>query len=289
MIFFGPAGNGDAFYVAGHKSSLAVPAYLAAQGLNAYEYQSGRGVNVKEEFCRQLAAAATQHGIRLSLHAPYFINPATDDPKIVASSRRHLVKALAAATAMGAAVIVVHSGSVGKGSRQEALARAERFLAQVAVELLPAYPGVGLCLETMGKANQLGTLEEVSQLCQVDGRYRPAVDFGHLHARGEGAIRGKDDYERVLDSLASTLGGEAVQNLHIHFSPIEYGRGGEIRHRTFGESEFGPDFRPLAAIIARDKLTPTIISESAGTQVEDALAMKGLVAAFQAGEGGEDV
>lgn len=277
MIRFGPAGNANSFYAAGHKSSLEVPEYLASAGLNAYEYQCGRGVNVKGEFCRRLGEKAQEHGIFLSIHAPYFINLGTPDPAVMESSLRHIAKSLSAARDMGAARIVVHPGSAGKGSREEALARAERLLAQVAADLLPSFPGISLCLETMGKVNQLGTLEEVIRLCRVDKAFIPAVDFGHLHARGIGAIKGKDDYEEILQRIDAGLGGEIVQNLHVHFSTIEYSKGGEVRHRTFAETEYGPDFDPLAQIIARDGLMPVIISESVGFQTEDALAMKEMV------------
>lgn len=289
MIRFGPGGNGDSFYEEGYKSSLAAPGYLAALGLNAYEYQSGRGVNVGLGFCHKLAAKAKEHRVQLSLHAPYFINPGTADPRVVEGSFRHLTRSLEAAVAMGATAIVLHPGSVGKGKRGEALARAERFLAQVAADLLPSYPGLKLCLETMGKTNQLGTLSEIIQLCRLSESYRPGIDFAHLHARDGGAIQGRDDYEKILDSLSTGLGGETVENLHIHFSAIEYGRSGEIRHRTFSEDQYGPNFEPLAAIIIRDKLTPTIISESAGRQIEDALAMKEMVAASRSAEGGGNV
>lgn len=289
MIYFGPAGNANSFYEAGHKSSLEIPEYLAALGLNAYEYQCGRGVNVKRDFCLELAAKAEEYKIFLSLHAPYFINLGTPDPKVMESSLGHIAKSLAAAKDMGATRIIVHPGSVGKGSRSEALTRAERLLAKTAAELMPSFPGISLCLETMGKVNQLGTLDEVISLCKLGKCFMPAIDFGHLHARDMGAIKGRDEFEEVLDRIASSLGAEVVQNLHVHFSAIEFSKGGEIRHRTFAESEFGPNFEPLAAIIARDRLTPVIISESAGTQTEDALAMKELVQRYQAGEGGRDV
>lgn len=283
MILFGPAGNGDSFYEAGHKSSLEIPQYLAAVGLNAYEYQCGRGVNVKEDFCRQLAALAAEHMITLSLHAPYFINLGASDPKVMESSLRHISRALVAAGAMGAPRIVVHPGSAGK-ERGEALQRAERLLAQVAENLLPLYPGIKICLETMGKINQLGTLAEVIALCQGDENFIPAIDFGHLHARGQGAIKGREDYEEILDTLSSSLGAAVVQDLHVHFSAIEFARGGEIRHRTFAEGGYGPDFEPFAAIIARDGLTPVIISEAAGSQIEEALAMKEMVGRLKGGE-----
>ena len=277
MIRFGPAGNANSFYEAGYKSSLEVPQYLASLGLNAYEYQCGRGVNVKKEFCQQLGEKAGEHEIFLSIHAPYFINLGTGDPTVMESSLRHITRSLTAARDMGATRIVVHPGSVGKGSREEAMTRAKSLLARVAEELLPSFSGIYLCLETMGKLNQLGTVDEIISLCQVDKAYIPAVDFGHLHARGMGAITGLDEYEEILNRIDLGLGGGIVQDLHVHFSAIEFSRGGEVRHRTFAESEYGPDFQPLAAIIARDSLTPVIISESAGFQNEDALVMKEMV------------
>ena len=286
MIRFGPAGNADSFYEAGHKSSLEIPEYLAALGLNAYEYQCGRGVNVKSDFCQELAVKAREHKIFLSLHAPYFINLGTSDPKVMESSLGHIAKALAAARDMDATRIVVHPGSVGRDSaREDALVRVEKFLFQVAEELIPAFPGIYLCLETMGKINQLGDLEEIIRLCKLADCLMPAVDFGHLHARGVGAITGKDDFEEILARIDAGLGAEAVENLHVHFSPIEFGRGGEIRHRTMVEGGYGPPFAPLAQIIARDKLTPVIISESADTQTEDALAMQEQYRRYRGREG----
>jgi deoxyribonuclease-4 len=286
MPRFGPAGNSRAFYEAGYTSSLEMPEFLARVGLNAYEYQCGRGVRVKKDFCRRLAEEAGKHDIAISLHSPYFINLATSDPKVMESSWNHLSKSLQAARDMGASRIVVHPGSVGRDSaREDALVRVEKFLFQVAEELIPAFPGIYLCLETMGKINQLGDLEEIIRLCKLADCLMPAVDFGHLHARGVGAITGKDDFEEILARIDAGLGAEAVENLHVHFSPIEFGRGGEFRHRTMVEGGYGPPFAPLAQIIARDKLTPVIISESADTQTEDALAMQEQYRRYRGREG----
>jgi len=288
MIRFGPAGNSQAFYDAGYTSSLEVPEFLAKAGLNAYEYQCGRGVRIKQDFCLRLSAEAKKRGIGLSIHSPYFINLATPDPKVMESSLNHIRKSLVAAKDMGATRIVVHPGSVGKGNtRKDAFGRAVKLLVRAVEELTPDYPGILLCLETMGKINQIGDLEEVIQLCKLADCLVPTIDFGHLHARGMGAIKSKDDFEEILDRLDAGLGADVVRNLHVHFSPIEYAKGGEIRHRTMAETEYGPRFEPLAQIIARDNLTPVIISESAGTQTEDALAMQELYRRHR-GQGGED-
>jgi deoxyribonuclease-4 len=130
-------------------------------------------------------------------------------------------------------------------------------------------------IETMGKVNQLGTLEEVIELCKISPKYHPVVDFGHLNARNiGGAFPDVDSYREVFDKIANALGDEYAYNLHCHFSKIEYTNAGEKRHLTFADTIYGPDFEPLAEAIIREGVCPRIISESDGTQAEDALAMK---------------
>ena len=130
-------------------------------------------------------------------------------------------------------------------------------------------------LETMGKINQLGTLDEVITLCRLAPCYHPVVDFGHLNARNLGNFFAtRDDYRAVFDRIGSTLGDAYAYNLHCHFSKIEYTKAGEKKHLTFEDTLFGPDFEPLAEAIVMENVAPRIICESAGTMAEDALAMK---------------
>jgi deoxyribonuclease-4 len=135
--------------------------------------------------------------------------------------------------------------------------------------------GVKIGLETMGKINQLGTLEEVLELCRIDSTLVPVVDFGHLNARNLGEMfKTADDYLQIFDKIDRLLGADVAKNLHCHFSKIEWTGSGEKRHLTFEDQIYGPQFEPLVEVIAKNGLTPTIICESAGTQSEDALAMK---------------
>jgi deoxyribonuclease-4 len=127
----------------------------------------------------------------------------------------------------------------------------------------------------MGKINQLGTLNEVIELCRIDKAFVPVVDFGHINARELGGFfNTSDDYLRVFDRIDRALGSEVACNLHCHFSKIEWTGSGEKKHLTFADTQYGPDFEPLMEAIAKNSLTPTIISESAGTQSDDALTMK---------------
>ena len=137
-----------------------------------------------------------------------------------------------------------------------------------------------LCPETMGKVNQLGTLDEVLALCSVDERMIPCVDFGHLYARSQGTELNDEtapaDYAAILDAIAAALPGERAKKFHAHFSRIAYTKGGEKCHLTFADTEFGPPPAPLMQLLKTRGLAPTIICESAGTQAEDAAALKKL-------------
>ena len=130
-------------------------------------------------------------------------------------------------------------------------------------------------IETMGKINQLGTLDEVIELCKISPKYHPVVDFGHLNARNVGNyFTDCDSYRAVFDKIATALGDEYAYNLHCHFSKIEYTGAGEKRHLTFEDVTFGPSFEPLAEAIIKENVAPRIICESDGTQAEDAIYMK---------------
>ena len=128
----------------------------------------------------------------------------------------------------------------------------------------------------MGKIGQLGTLEEVLALCSVDKRVTPCIDFGHLNARTLGGIQSKADYAAILDRLETALGDERARRFHVHFSRIEFSKGGEKRHWTFAENQFGPEPQPLMELLAERGLAPVLICESAGTQAEDARAMQAM-------------
>ena len=277
---FGPAGNAESFP---YKSSADAPKWLKEIGLDCYEYQCGKGVHVGEDTARKVGLAAVAHGISLSLHAPYFINLANPDPDALQKTIGYITGACLVADWMGAKRVVIHSGALMKRTRREAQDIALRSLKEV----IAACDGAGfahitLCPETMGKINQLGDLDEVLELCTIDDRLLPCVDFGHLYARSLGADDGAEAMERMLDRMEQVLGPNRASRFHSHFSHIEFTpKGGEKCHRTFADDGgYGPDWTPLAAAVARRGWSPTFICESAGTQAEDALAMKQIYQSF---------
>ena len=270
---FGPGGNGDLFYAQGGKGTVQAPAWLREYGLDAYEFEAGNGIAAGEATLRKIGEEAKKHGIATSLHTPYFISLSGVVEEKRLKSIEYIQKSLWAAELLGANTIVIHSGSAAKISREEAMKLSCDTLAK-AIEAI-GDTDVKLGIETMGKVNQLGTLDEVIEQCKVDRHYVPVVDFGHMNAREQGGLfKSADDYRRVFDKIALGCGDEVARNLHCHFSKIEYTDKGEKKHLTFADEQYGPDFEPLVEAIAREGLTPTIICESDGTMPEDALRMK---------------
>ena len=270
---FGTGGNSDSFYAAGKKSTVQAPEWIKQIGLDAYEFEAGNGLNAGEATLQKIGDAAREHGILMSFHTPYFISLSGTVPEKRLKSIDYISRSLRASELLGADTIVIHAGSAAKISREEAMYLASDTLYKNLE--VNGETDIRMGIETMGKINQLGTLEEVIELCKISPKYHPVVDFGHLNARNiGGAFPDVDSYRAVFDKIATALGDEYAYNLHCHFSKIEYTNAGEKRHLTFNDTIYGPDFEPLAEAIIKEGVCPRIISESDGTQAEDALAMK---------------
>lgn len=277
-IAFGSAGAPDSFYAEGYKSSLDMPAWLARKGLNAYEYQCSRGVRIKEEMARELGERARDNNIKLSIHAPYYINLSTEEQDKRQKTKGYFLDSLRAARWMGATKVVFHPGGGPGNNRRETLIRAKKCLSEILRDAEEqGLNDILLAAETMGKINQMGSLEEILELCQLGSQVVPCIDFGHIYAVTQGNLKTIEDYSCVLDKISSALGSESLRNLHMHFSPVEFTKAGEKKHWTLKESHlYGPEFTPLAQLIIEREMEPVIICESQGTQAEDALTFKGI-------------
>ncbi len=280
QIHFGPAGNSDTFAQEGHKSTVDTPAWLAAKGLNAFEYQCGRGVNIGQATAEKIGAQAKLHGIAMSLHAPYYINLSNAEPERIEKNIGYVLASCQAATWMGATRIVVHTGGLGKLAREVAMENTRTNVKAILQAVEQAGYAQTICLETMGKLNVIGTADEILSLVAMDDRLLPCIDFGHLNCRTGGGMNSTADFATLLDDMERCIGKARTQCFHAHFSKIEYTVKGEVKHLTFADTVYGPEFAPLAQLIAERGLTPTIICESAGTQAEDAMRMMDMHAQF---------
>ncbi len=281
-VLFGPSGNSNSFYEQGHKSTLEAPAWLKVQGkgkfeggLELFEYSFGQGYRMKMEMAEKLGKEFALHGIELSIHAPYFINFANPDPEMYEKSLGYVRTGIKFMKAFGAKRLIFHAGSCGKESRENAIAlltkRFKEFMPEFEAEL---DEGMYLCPETMGKTMQIGTWKEIINLCTISEKLMPTFDFGHINALTQGSLKTAADFQEIFDFCQEKLGEYRTKNAHIHFSKIEFGTKGEIRHLTFEDNFYGPEFQPLCEVLVKNKMSCHVICESNGTMAEDSVAMK---------------
>lgn len=275
MIKFGPSGNDELFYEEGYKTSLEAPKWIKEKGLDLYEYSLARGVNIKPETAIKIGEQAKKWGIEISVHAPYFINFGNPTDEAREKSINYCIDSLKMLRLFGGTKLVVHPGSQLKQTREVAFARAlegiELLVERVYAEGLN---DMFICFETMGKSMQLGSVEEIIEICKIDKILMPTVDFGHVNAITQGSLKTEADFERIINLIKTGLGEYRVNNFHIHFSKIEYTAKGEKVHLTLEDKIFGPEFEPLAKVLKKHKISPTIISESKNIMAQDALKLK---------------
>lgn len=282
MIRFGPSGNSESFYEQGYKSSIEMPLWLSERGLNAYEYQCSKGVNISEPKASELGREAEKHNIFLSIHAPYYINLSSVEEEKRINSKNYIIETMRAAAWMGAKRVVIHPGGCSGIERRTALETAKKVLKMTLDEAdQSGLRNITICPETMGKINQLGDLDEVVELCLVDDRLIPTLDFGHINARGMGSLKSFKDFDNVLELVGSKLGSERLRNFHCHFSRIEFTKGGEKKHWTLDDTQYGPEFELLAEAVVKRNLSPVIICESRGTMAEDAVKLMNIYRAVK--------
>ena len=275
MIKFGPSGNCELFYAQGHSHTEEAALFVKEFGLDCFEYSFGRGVRMSEDKAISIGEAFQKEGVEISAHAPYFINFANPDDEMAAKSYGYVLDTANALKLMGGKRVVFHPAAQGKASRETAVALTEDRLKILRDYIyLNNLQNMIFCPETMGKIAQIGTVEEVTRFCKVDEIYTPCVDFGHINAREQGSLKTVQDYKSRLEYMIAELGYERMKHFHIHFSKIMYSVKGEIKHLTFEDTVYGPEFEPLAVALKELKLEPYIVSESAGKQAEEALVMK---------------
>ena len=275
MIRFGPSGNSESFYAQGYSHTEQSAKFVRDLGLDCYEYSFGRGVRMSEAKAISIGEAFAAQGVEISVHAPYYINFANPSEESAGKSYNYVLDSARALRLMGGKRCVFHPAAQGKMSREEAVSLTEERLKVLRDYIyLNDLQDLYFCPETMGKIAQIGTLEEIVRFCKIDPVFLPAVDFGHLNAREQGSLKTEEDYRVRLQYMIDELGYERVRHFHVHFSKIQYSAKGEVRHLTFADEVYGPAFEPLAAALKKLRLEPYIVSESAGTQAEDALAMK---------------
>jgi deoxyribonuclease-4 len=256
MIRIGPAGSGG-------LGNLKGVGKVAEMNLDCMEVEFTFGVRMGLDTAEKLGALAKQKGVVLSVHAPYYINLASDEMDKFVASKKRILDSCERAHAMGAKNVVFHAGFYQKRTPEETYKLIKKALIDLLETISRRKWQVKLCPEITGKPSQFGSLEELLQLKKETG-CGITVDFSHLYARHQGDI----DFGRILEKLP--------KRFHAHFSGIEYGDKGERKHLRTTEKFF----LPLAAELVRRDLDITVINESP-EPYEDAAMMKKVVQTLQ--------
>lgn len=294
MANFGVAGFPKAFSrSASGKNRENIFPWLRSMGLNALELQMTYGPRMSITTCRRYAELAKDYQVKLSVHASYFIVLTSPDAEKVARSIDTLLKTFDLADELGATVVVLHPGSMYGQTSAVAVDRfvnnAHRFFD------LAGRREVSLFVETAGKLGQLGSVDEILQISECVSSCFPCVDFGHVHARTLGTLDNEDAIAALVAKLRSRGVFRNDRRVHFHYTPIDYGPKGEIKHKSlrdqypimdqkvfdFGESLSSGYYHPRPEPIARELKNQigsdvTIIAETHDSQEEGAKVMKKL-------------
>ena len=249
MIKIGPAGSSGLGNIEGVKK-------VARMGLDCMEVEFTYGVRMSVDDARKVGALAAEKGIILSVHAPYYINLASDDKAKIIASKKRILDSCERAHALGAQCVVFHAGFYQKKTADQTYDLINKGISEIQKIIKEKKWKVRLCPEITGKPSQFGSIEEIKRLMKDTG-CAITVDFSHLYARQQGKI----DYAKVLRKLP--------KKFHAHFSGIEYGEKGERKH-VVTQKRF---FEPLAKELVKRKLDITLINESP-QPYKDAAMMK---------------
>lgn len=265
-IYLGPAGIPT---VTKEKTTLEGIKTVSQLGLNAMEIEFVRGVKMSDELAKQAGKLAEELGVRLSVHAPYFINLCSLEKEKVEASKKRILESMERASLMNADIVCVHAGYYGRLNEEEAYQKIKGACEDIVeVANKKGWGNTSLALETTGKVSQFGTLEEIIKICK-EVKIKIVVDFAHIYARQAGRI----DYKEIFDMLKALK----LEHYNFHFSGIKFspikatGRGNERYHLPIASNS--PPFEPLAKEILKRKVNATIISESPLLE-QDSLRMK---------------
>ena len=252
------------------NSSVAGIARLAELGLDCMEMEFVRGVHMNQDTALQVAATAKRLNIRLTAHAPYFINLHSADLEKIEGSKYHIIQTARIAVPCGVESIVFHAGSYEGDSPENAYPVVKKNLAEVLARLKKEGITIRIRPEVLGKSAQFGTIDEVLRLSSELEGVLPTIDFAHWHAR-TGKYNTYKEFAEILEQIDKKLGRSALDNMHMHISGIKYGAKGELKHLNFEESDF--NYKELVKVLKDYRVKGFAICESPSLE-EDAQRLK---------------
>ncbi|MFC2016386.1 TIM barrel protein [Chloroflexota bacterium] len=266
-LLFGTAGTPHS---ASSRTTISGIERIAELGLGCMEVEFVRGVRMGKHIARQVAETATREGIKLSAHAPYFMNFNAHEPEKIRASQNRLLQTARIASLCGTQSVVFHTAFYLGDSPEKTYNTVKKYLEETLNQLTRENNRVWIRPEVMGKGSQFGTIEEILNLCiELEG-LAPCIDFAHWHAR-TGVFNSYQEFASILLQIKEQLGMAALDNMHIHCSGIKYGGKGEIKHLNLKESDL--QYIELLKALRDYEVKGLVICESPNLE-DDALLLQ---------------
>lgn len=266
-LVFGTAGTPRSSEAASTESGIG---RIHELGLGCMEVAFVQGVRMSPQSALQVGKVAAEMGIKLSSHAPYFINLNSHEAEKTAASRQRILQTARITALLGGESVVFHAAFYLNDPPSKVYATVKANLERILSELRAENNFVCLRIEVMGKGSQFGTLEEILELSVELEGIAPAIDFAHWHAR-TGKANSYDEFVAILDQVEAKLGRKALDNMLVHISGIEYGLKGERRHLILSESDL--QYMELLRALRDRQAKGVVICESPSLE-EDALLLQ---------------
>jgi len=267
-LLFGTAGSPASTPQSGSEAAVR---QIRVLGLDCMELAWVRSVRIGQKKAQKIAQVARENNVVLSVHAPYYINLNSAEPDKVKASRERILAAARAGFWAGARNIVFHPAFYHDDPPEVVYERVKEHLQEIGEQLREEGVEVVLRPETTGKPTQFGSLEELIQLSRELEGVQPCVDFAHLHARALGKLNSYEEFADILRLLAAGLGPEALKDMHIHVSGIEYGPHGEREHLNLKDADLR--YEELLQALKDFGVAGTLVCESPD-QEGDALLLQ---------------
>jgi len=263
-------GTGGTPHSSRTKSTIDGIRRIAELGLGCMEIEFVQGVKMGEAGARLVAETAAREGVKLSAHAPYFINLNARELEKIRASQGRLLQTARIGSICGTESIVFHAAFYLGDPPEETYIKVKKSLEEVMNQLKRENNRVWIRPEVMGKLSEFGTVEEVLSLSTELEGVAPCIDFAHWHAR-TGEFNSYPEFASILEQVKQRLGETALGNMHAHVSGISYGKKGEIKHLNLKESDF--QYVELLKALKDYDAKGLIICESPNLE-EDALLLQ---------------
>ncbi|MFH1399574.1 MAG: TIM barrel protein [Candidatus Woesearchaeota archaeon] len=264
-LLFGTAG----IPISANRNTISGIEQIKKLGLGCMELEFVHGVNLSPASATLISN--TRGNIELTAHSPYYVNLNAVEKAKRMASRTHILKTARIAWLCGAKSATFHAAFYLKQNQEKVYQSVKSELIEISRLLEEINNKIWLRPELTGKPTQFGNLREIIMLSQEIKQVLPCIDYAHYFARSIGKKNSHEDYAYILEQLEKSLGREALNNMHIHISGINYGEKGEKNHLPLRESEL--NYQAIVQTWKDYNINGCVICESPVLE-EDALLLK---------------